>query len=491
MDGGSFNRIVGLTFASGEHQHCILRIPRFALDDKQPYEISDQISVLLYLSQFDFLKVPSILAYDMTTKNAISSQWVLQARVPGHTLQSVFYDLPLAEKLQITTSVAELVMKLGKIKLDKPGRLIGARSLPQLSYDPPALLKAVKITGFRKNPIQDQPPVKKQHITSLLIAMLENWRQDKEDQESKAMVEKYERLQAIVKEMETAGMMRTRDLGNVLWHWDLSACNILINRFDIAEDNSDDTEKQVRSTDGDTIEISAPPQVQTDPSKICQHSAHFTVDGSPDSGHKHSVMVKVKNDSARSCKHRIRVEIEDQSSTIYRHTLEISSLEKRNGSQKEEPTAIVGVLPEDKEGMQGQPPAQEQKWVITGVLDWDDALSVPLVLARNPQSWLWFDEGERTLSWSGNRDTKPERDLTNDELLIKAHFDQIMAREEPTYIEDTYHRGLWVRALARFALYGFSDSQDWKRYDKFVADWDEYFKSTGLKAEEDVKVNAE
>lgn len=76
--------------------------------------------------------------------------------------------------------------------------------------------------------------------------------------------------------------------------------------------------------------------------------------------------------------------------------------------------------------------------ILRSVLDWDDVLSVPLVLARKPPSWLWFDEDKRTLHWSANRDTKPERDPTPDELLIKGHFDQLMSRASPTYIEDAY-----------------------------------------------------
>lgn len=126
-----------------------------------------------------------------------------------------------------------------------------------------------------------------------------------------------------------------------------------------------------------------------------------------------------------------------------------------------------------------------QKWTINGVLDWDDVMSVPLVLARKPPTWLWFDEDKCTNSCSGDRDTKPQRDLTPDELLIKAHFDQVMSRASPTYIEDAYYRGPWLRALARFALYGFGSSTDFARYDRFVKEWEDYCMATGL----DIKQN--
>jgi hypothetical protein len=177
MEGGSYNRIIGLTFASRNQQRFILRIPRQPLDESQPWEIGHQISVHLYLSQFSFLKIPSIVAYDLTTNNSIASQWVLQARLPGQSIQMVFYQLSLAEKLQITTLVAELVMKLEKIVLEKPVRLIGKRSLQPVSHGLPISGEGVDITGFRECPVEDFPVVEKQHITSLLIEMLENRKQ--------------------------------------------------------------------------------------------------------------------------------------------------------------------------------------------------------------------------------------------------------------------------------------------------------------------------
>lgn len=65
--------------------------------------------------------------------------------------------------------------------------------------------------------------------------------------------------------------------------------------------------------------------------------------------------------------------------------------------------------------------------------------------------------------------------MTQDELTIKGHFDQIMVRASPSYIEDTYIRGPWLRRLARFALFGFTEYGCYERYDAFVEDWENYF----------------
>ncbi|KAG9237381.1 hypothetical protein BJ875DRAFT_370148 [Amylocarpus encephaloides] len=115
-----------------------------------------------------------------------------------------------------------------------------------------------------------------------------------------------------------------------------------------------------------------------------------------------------------------------------------------------------------------------------GIVDWDDVMSAPLVLTRKPPTWLWDDEDYRTSGWDGDCDTKLTRDLTQNEMVVKAHFDQVIARLAPTYIDDAYHRGLWLRRLARFAIYGFSDDRDIERYEAFVEEWDAYYQSLVL-----------
>ncbi|KAH7319221.1 hypothetical protein BKA65DRAFT_609161 [Rhexocercosporidium sp. MPI-PUGE-AT-0058] len=95
---------------------------------------------------------------------------------------------------------------------------------------------------------------------------------------------------------------------------------------------------------------------------------------------------------------------------------------------------------------------------------------------QKPPAWLWLNEDDRP-EWTGNRDRKPHRDLDGDELLVKAHFDQVMARASPSYLEDAYGHSVWLRALARFAIYPFEDSQDLDRYEPFVEAWKLHYAS--------------
>jgi hypothetical protein len=323
--------------------------------------------------------------------------------------------------------------------------------------------------------------VEKQPLTSLLTKMFENYKQKQLRREKPAMklVNMNSKLQSITIEMERAGLIRKDDEDNVLWHWDLSARNILIQRQTSQANCSGSRQEQTTSTSNE------PKPAAYNSTKGSRHSAQFTLQDGSDKCQKHEIHVLIEHGEEKPCKHKIEIALQDGLGETYRHTLEVT-VGKEFSSQEQVTNSAEQGSGEEVEEVQ-QHFAEE--WVISGVIDWDDALSVPLVLARTPPTWLWFDEGERTLSWSGNRDTMPERDLTNDELLIKAHFDQIMARRCPTYLEDAYHRGVWIRALARFALYGFHYGQDFERYDKFVLDWENYFQSLSVEIAKEDKVS--
>lgn len=250
--------------------------------------------------------------------------------------------------------------------------------------------------------------------------------------------------------MQEAGLIRSYDNDSVLWHWDLSPSNVLIWRQD--------------STLGGEVEdvaCSNHGQEQNEPSEGCRHSFEFKVDRVVDQHcAKHTVNIDIEGHPGMPCSHNVEVTIKDLLGTTYRYTQSITE-----GKIKEGIAQVGNALKEvsrnsseHQDEVQATQVQRSGNWVISGILDWDDVLAVPLVLSRKAPSWLWLHEDERPFAWSGNRDAKPHRDLVEDELLIKVHFDQVMARASPTYIEDAYGRGIWLRALARFAIYNFGKS---------------------------------
>ncbi|KAF4617039.1 hypothetical protein G7Y89_g15110 [Cudoniella acicularis] len=440
MHGGGYNRVIGLQGSETPAPDLVLRVPRF-LDLDQAHEITDQVAVLSYLSQYDFLHVPEVVGYDTTENNALSSIFSLQRRIHGVPIEEVFYDLPLAEKLQITTLVAELLLKMETVRFEQPGRLRANGTLPPKSNETPPSVKDVKIGGFRLDPMEDMPEAERQPLCNLLVNLFSILKK------KGPTVEECDKLIEITKEMETAGLMRNTDTENVLWHWDLSASNILIRQ------TADEKSKTV----------------ETKPTKgPSRHAVEIKVENSDPNAPKHTIQVQVEDASGKKCNHKIEVAIEDHTGKKYKHTVQITT---DDDAAAAEPESAPSQTP---------PTSTQGKWTISGIIDWDDVLSVPLVLARKPPSWLWFSELTRTLQWTGNRDTPPERDLTEDELTIKAHYDQIMARKSPIYIDDTYHRGIWLRKLARFAIYGFTSNEDWKKFWAFEKDWAGYYNSLSI-----------
>lgn len=133
---------------------------------------------------------------------------------------------------------------------------------------------------------------------------------------------------------------------------------------------------------------------------------------------------------------------------------------------------------------------------ITGVLDWDDALSVPPILARKPPVWLWdFSDDESLPSsvrahYDGDVDLLPLElyneaggRLSEEDLQVKKFFEsefteKLYGDSSPAsleaYFDDAYGRGRWLRRLWRFALDGFSDNQHIDRFNEFDKAWSEY-----------------
>ncbi len=377
MEGGSFNRIIGVEFATPEVTKYVLRIPRSGVKFDLAEDIKDQVATLSFVSQF--LPVPSIAASDATQNNALASAYVLEQRVPGSVMEKVFYNLPLVEKLQITTKVAELMIKMESIKLDAPGPVVASDDVPDLQHQQMPSSETVKIGGFRSTRYGSSakfPPIDDAPFTFLMRNLLHERKKLCIIENEPWMVENMEMLQKIASQMEEVGLVRIKYNQYFLWHWDFAARNILISQSSTAD-----------------------------------VSSHVLVNQEP----------------------------------------------------KEDPE------------LSGTTVTNTDSWVITGVLDWDRIMSVPLVLARQPPIWLWCNEDERSSAWSGNLDVPPSRKLTDDEFLIKAHFDHIMPKADPSYIEDAYIRGPWLRRLARFALYGFTEFHCFERYDALVKDWDGHF----------------
>ena len=131
--------------------------------------------------------------------------------------------------------------------------------------------------------------------------------------------------------------------------------------------------------------------------------------------------------------------------------------------------------------------SRSERWKVTGIIDWDDALSYPRILARKPPIWLWNDIETFGLyhvwinddgsdkriydQWDYDLDTAPPLPLTKDDFMIKCAFDAIMEKHLPGYCYHAYEAGKMVRRLANFAKLKGLGTWDKVKYDRFLVEW--------------------
>ncbi|KAL9032983.1 MAG: hypothetical protein Q9214_007726 [Letrouitia sp. 1 TL-2023] len=355
MKGGSFNRVTGITLSSIQPSSYVIRSPRSAFDESQGANMRDQVVVLRYLK--NRLPVATVLAYDSSVENELGSQYVIQGRLAGKPLAEVFPTMTHNDRLHITSMIAKTICQIETIRFPRYGRITAPEAFPRTS-GPSGTTSQPEISPLcLGRPLAALEVKQGKSLKDLIFSMIEAWRiKENPNNDEETPGERtgtrhmWVKLREIAQEMDALGMLEGQD-GNVLWHWDFAARNILVDKKD-------------------------------------------------------------------------------------------------------------------------------ENWEITGILDWDDAITVPLVLSRVPPVWLWQFH-DNPVGWDGDYDLLPGRALDEREQEIEIHFEEAMARVDQTWFHDAYGVGLWVRRWARFAFNGFRKSEDWKRYHKLVEDWDQYKETNG------------
>ncbi|KAF3903233.1 hypothetical protein ABW20_dc0104679 [Dactylellina cionopaga] len=125
---------------------------------------------------------------------------------------------------------------------------------------------------------------------------------------------------------------------------------------------------------------------------------------------------------------------------------------------------------------------------IEGIIDWDDAMSLPEVLRSSPCAWLWELNGPQVSKapaweeWYGDSDELPagrfEYRLSPDERKIKERFDETMGAEKVKIMYKVEY--VWIRRLWKFAYHGLYLGSDdgLKRLERFMERWGQYAQNT-------------
>ena len=273
--GGSYNRVIAITIhrshSSTRSEELILRIPRF-----DGARIDREIAAVRFVRQNSNLTVPEVVASDATPNNALQLPYVIQNRLPGVSLHTVFPSLSHQQKVRIARSIGQVLARLLRItspvsgvieelpengNLDQPvmipeqpqrspfkhflqtlarkakskvtGRAVNASRGPQQTF----IVRPFEIKGPNHDElgapentatdVQTETPT--EGVIQMLLEQFMRWKADwlKTDPGDGTMAEYYDRFAATAKDMQHLGLLENDDVFT-LCHLDLAPRNILI-----------------------------------------------------------------------------------------------------------------------------------------------------------------------------------------------------------------------------------------------------------------------
>ena len=131
MNGGGFNRVIGIDIADprGESvrpSRLVLRVPRFvhARPDRD-------VATLRFVRKYTSIPVPEVVTYDFTKNNPLNSPYLVQARIPGHSLQnnpgpSYYPNLSHKQKCIVAKELGRILREIQAVEHSSPGLIEAA-----------------------------------------------------------------------------------------------------------------------------------------------------------------------------------------------------------------------------------------------------------------------------------------------------------------------------------------------------------------------------
>ncbi|KAL0640091.1 hypothetical protein Q9L58_000919 [Maublancomyces gigas] len=110
-------------------------------------------------------------------------------------------------------------------------------------------------------------------------------------------------------------------------------------------------------------------------------------------------------------------------------------------------------------------------WKISGIIDWDGALSVPRVMSNRVPTWLWrwgSEEGYDAREEGGDGNNPVDRDRE----ALKHQFETEISAALPKFLRHAYKpKYQLLRKLCRFAIWGLRWQEDLDKAKEFVDEW--------------------
>ena len=122
LDGGTYNRVTGISVketSMSDSKYLILRAPR---PEMAAYgHIEREVAILRYVRQNTTLPVPDVIRFDVTANNPLESGYVIQSRLPGVSLRTMWDELTHDHRCKIAEEIGKIVLALQAVKSPTPG----------------------------------------------------------------------------------------------------------------------------------------------------------------------------------------------------------------------------------------------------------------------------------------------------------------------------------------------------------------------------------
>ncbi len=234
LEGGGFNHITSIILPSsyGEgRRNLILRVPREV--ESRPEQ---QVATLNYVRQRTSIPVATIEAADFTCNNAVGKPYVLQHRIPGSDLESVWDDLSHPQRCGVAEEVGRLINTLLSVESPIAGTIEAAPDGLATPAELPNIVPFV-LTDTYGDLVEELEPegahgTRTSHSRETTLEFFEHyitrWKHALGQNlgELDCDVKLYDEMLKVVREMDFLGLFKS-DL-NCLCHLDLQPRNIMV-----------------------------------------------------------------------------------------------------------------------------------------------------------------------------------------------------------------------------------------------------------------------
>lgn len=155
LKGGGFNHITSITLPSSydeAQRNLILRIPREG--GSRP---DQQVATLNYVRQRTSIPVATIEATDFTCNNGAGKPYVLQHRIPGRDLDSVWDELSHLQRCIVSKEVGRLIKTLLSVESPFAGTIEAATNSSYTSAEMPNIVP-FKLRDAHGDPVEEPKP---------------------------------------------------------------------------------------------------------------------------------------------------------------------------------------------------------------------------------------------------------------------------------------------------------------------------------------------